>query len=227
MARDADWLDVRYAPGASMAAHGHERPFFTAVLDGSCEETRGRETLQLRSGSLRLHAAGDVHAVRFGPRGARVLRVEVDVDVPRSCLIDPARAAPLVRRMLSGERGVVEALIAALDEPRAVRPPQWLRRVAEWIEEEHGAPLALRELAARAGVHPVTLAREFRRCYGVTAGEHLRAVRVRAACAALRHTDAPLAEVALSSGFADQPHFARTFARATGTTPSRFRARFR
>jgi AraC family transcriptional regulator len=39
----------------------------------------------------------------------------------------------------------------------------------------------------------------------------------------LAETDAPLAEIALAAGFADQSHFSNVFRRETGLSPSAFR----
>jgi len=43
------------------------------------------------------------------------------------------------------------------------------------------------------------------------------------ACQELTAGDAPLAEVALRAGFADQSHFTREFRRHVGVTPAAFR----
>ena len=77
-------------------------------------------------------------------------------------------------------------------------------------------------IAAASGVHSVTLARGFRRAYGCTLGEYIRR-RIERAIEKLRTSSAPLAEIALANGFADQSHFSNLFRRYTGVTPSRFR----
>ena len=73
------------------------------------------------------------------------------------------------------------------------------------------------------GVHPVTLARGFRKAYGCSVGAYLRWLRVARAARRLAETEAPLAEVALAAGFADQSHFSNVFRRETGLSPSQFR----
>jgi AraC family transcriptional regulator len=63
----------------------------------------------------------------------------------------------------------------------------------------------------------------FRRVYQRTIGEYLRALRVRHAADMLRRTDMPLAQAAVTLGFADQAHFTRIFGEVVGMTPSAFR----
>jgi len=80
------------------------------------------------------------------------------------------------------------------------------------------------DLAKIAGVHPVHFARTFRRVYGCTISDYVRGLRVARAMLLLRGT-APLDEIALAIGFADQSHFCREFKRVAGVTPGEFRSR--
>jgi AraC-like DNA-binding protein len=63
----------------------------------------------------------------------------------------------------------------------------------------------------------------FRQIHGCTVGEYVRKLRINAACHDLNDSEIPLAEVALTSGFADQSHFSRVFKRQVGMTPGAFR----
>jgi AraC family transcriptional regulator len=73
-------------------------------------------------------------------------------------------------------------------------------------------------------VHPVHLAREFRRFEHCTIGEYVRRLRIEQACRRLTHSTDPIAAIAAEAGFADQSHFARTFKRVVGMSPVQFRA---
>jgi AraC family transcriptional regulator len=117
----------------------------------------------------------------------------------------------------------------ALLEGRSVsdtgrRFPQWLERVRNILEQRFAEPYKLSEIAAEAGVHPVHLAREFRKYYGTSVGEYLRRVRIEYACRELIGSNAAVTNIAFAAGFADQSHFSRTFKRLCGTTPGRYRA---
>ena len=101
--------------------------------------------------------------------------------------------------------------------------PRWFHRVKERLHEDFREPLRMRDLARDAGVHPVHLARVFRKLENRTPGDYQQRLQVRAACELLRNPEWPLAVIAAECGFADQSHFTRVFRRMAGTTPARFR----
>jgi len=103
------------------------------------------------------------------------------------------------------------------------RPPEWLRAAREDLATRVDEPLRLGALAARAGVHPVHLARAFQRFYGRTPGAFLRERRLAAATLLLRDTGLPIVEIALRTGFADQSHFTRRFTQVHGVAPAAWR----
>jgi AraC family transcriptional regulator len=168
-------------------------------------------------------------------------------DVARAGLEDAAPDRPCI---LSGDRRAARALnellaIAASgpagnEPPRlgvrrlwrclesegrreAPARPSWLTEVHERVRREGATRYGLQRLARGVGVHPVYLARVFRRHYGVTIGVLRRRQRVERALARLRTENTPLAEIALDLGYADQSHFCRELKRETGWTPGRFR----
>ena len=59
---------------------------------------------------------------------------------------------------------------------------------------------------------------------GVTPHQYLLRVRLRHAARLLAEETRPVTEVALDVGFADLSNFVRSFRRAAGVSPSRFRA---
>ena len=83
----------------------------------------------------------------------------------------------------------------------------------------------MRSLAKEAGVHPVHVARVFRRQHGTTVAGYVRKLRVAWAQEELLRPGATTVEVALAAGFADQSHFARVFRRVVGLTPGQWRRR--
>lgn len=101
--------------------------------------------------------------------------------------------------------------------------PRWFVRVKERLHDEFRNRLRMRDLAHDAGVHPVHLARVFRRFEGRSLGDYQQRLQVRAACDLLRDPEWPLAAIAAECGFSDQSHFTRVFRRMAGTTPARFR----
>jgi AraC family transcriptional regulator len=104
------------------------------------------------------------------------------------------------------------------------RPPRWLEQTKEMLHESFLEPLTLSGIAETVGVHPVYLASVFRRYYRCSVGEYKRRLQVEFACGEIASTAAPLSQIALAAGYADQAHFSRTFKRFTGMTPTEYRA---
>ncbi|MHC5538136.1 helix-turn-helix domain-containing protein, partial [Singulisphaera rosea] len=106
-------------------------------------------------------------------------------------------------------------------------PPRWLRGARDLLHDRFAEMVSFDEIATAIGIHPVHLARTFRRYYGCTPGEYLRRLRVEFACQKLATTSTPLIEIALAAGFSDQSHFTRTFRLQMRMTPGEFRRHFR
>ncbi len=100
---------------------------------------------------------------------------------------------------------------------------RWLHQALELINDCFADDLAVADVADRVGVHPIHLARTFRRHFRCTPGEFLRFRRLEKAAEALASTARPLAEVALASGFADQSHSTKAFVRGFGLPPGEYR----
>jgi AraC family transcriptional regulator len=123
--------------------------------------------------------------------------------------------------------GLVLELVAGLARASASsrsREPSWLDRVEEFLRAGFDAPLSLAAVAAHAGVHPVHLARTYRRHRHRTIGDRIRELRVEHACRLLATTCDSIADIAHRCGFVDQSHLARLMRQRLGITPTRYRA---
>jgi len=135
------------------------------------------------------------------------------VGVEEAALIFVAKAA----EMVSGKR--VPVAMKAKDRRRAVA-------AALWIEQNAAEPVGLEGAAREAGLSPFHFLRLFTRVIGVTPHQYLLRTRLRRAAKLLARERLPVTEVALESGFADLSNFVRTFHRAAGMSPRRFRKNF-
>ena len=116
---------------------------------------------------------------------------------------------------------------AAAAAARAERPvPLWLQLALVFIEQHFAEPLSLAAVARTVGVHPVHLARTFRRVHQTTIAAHVRQLRIDFARRELAGSTA-LSEIAFAAGFCDQSHFSRCFKQHTGLTPAEYRASLR
>lgn len=142
---------------------------------------------------------------------------------------------------------VLPGRVAALeDRLHGVPSPEARVRVAvRWLRARLGAPqdpgvrwlvdriaarngrVRIRDLQERAGLHRTTLTERFREQVGVTPKRFARIARFRRALDLVRADEVPLVEVALSSGYYDQPHLNREFREMSGFSPSGYRGRIR
>jgi len=98
-----------------------------------------------------------------------------------------------------------------------------LRRVRDQLTETCDAGLSMADLERAHGLDRFTLARQFRRAYGVSPSRFVTLRRLDRAKRAIAD-GMPLAEASVTAGFADQAHMTRQFRAAFGTTPGRWRA---
>jgi AraC-like DNA-binding protein len=108
------------------------------------------------------------------------------------------------------------AAATARDRRRAVE-------TALWIEAHSHRPIELEDAAAQAGISPFHFLRLFTGVLGVTPHQYLVRSRLRHAARLLADDDRPVTDVAYDVGFGDLSNFVRTFHRAAGVSPSRFR----
>jgi len=106
-------------------------------------------------------------------------------------------------------------------------PPGALRRVREHIDAHLDQKIRVTDLARIAGLSTPHFSRAFKRGLGVAPQQYAVRKRIEKATRLLRDTDLKLSEIAQAAGFADQSHFAKCFARITGTSPSAFRRALR
>ena len=112
------------------------------------------------------------------------------------------------------------------DAPALSRPgpvPAALSAALAYIDDHLDQPLRIPDLAARAGLSPFRFDQRVRALFGLSAGQYLSRLRIGRACDRLRHTEAPLSELALECGYADQAAFTRQFRKSVGLTPGAYR----
>lgn len=105
---------------------------------------------------------------------------------------------------------------AARERRRAVE-------TALWLDENAHEPIDLDAAAAQAGLSPFHFLRLFSRAVGVTPHQYLLRCRLRRAARLLAEDARPVTDVAYDVGFGDLSNFVRTFRRAAGVSPRRFR----
>ena len=142
-------------------------------------------------------------------QGAAEGRASIGLD--EACLLLVERTVAVAAGRPCDERSA-----SARDRGRAVR-------AALWIEGRADQPLSLTAVAREAAVSPFHFLRVFRAVVGVTPHQYLIRSRLRRAARLLLEGDRPVTAVALDVGFSDLSNFVRTFRRAAGVSPRRYR----
>jgi AraC family transcriptional regulator len=246
--------ETRYLPKTKLPRHSHESHYFCLVLRGSYRESYDRKLRSCEPSMMLYHPAGEVHAQSLDKSPVDLFRVEVNptrLQYPNhpdltitGCDLRRGPQVALAHKLYCEFRepdavshlaieGIGLELIASVarDFQRSQtllnQPPRWLMQAQDLIKSRYLEQLSLGDIARIVGVHPVTLAREFRRHYHCTVGEWVRRERIEFACRELVKRNACVAAVASAAGFYDQSHFARTFKKLTGMSPSQYRLNFR
>jgi AraC-like DNA-binding protein len=117
--------------------------------------------------------------------------------------------------VVSGRREKSPAA-SARDRRRAVE-------TALWLDAHSHQEIDLEQTAAQAGISPFHFLRLFSGVLGVTPHQYLVRSRLRHAARLLADDDISITDIAYDVGFGDLSNFVRTFHRAAGISPLRFR----
>jgi AraC-like DNA-binding protein len=101
--------------------------------------------------------------------------------------------------------------------------PWQVKRACEKLESDLGGKLSLQRIAAEFDLSVSHFSRAFRISTGLPPHQWLLRQRVKAAQQLMTVRDLPLAEIAISAGFANQSHFTRVFSAAVGVSPGVWR----
>ncbi|MGK9236362.1 AraC family transcriptional regulator [Inquilinus limosus] len=117
-------------------------------------------------------------------------------------------------------------LVAGRQRRRAEPAARDRRRAVEaalWIDANADQPIGLDGAARTAGLSPFHFLRVFAASLGVTPHQYLLRARLRRAARLLAEEARPVTEIAYEVGFGDLSNFVRSFHRAAGVSPQRFR----
>jgi AraC-like DNA-binding protein len=236
----------RYAAGLRVAAHAHDAPLLSLVLQGTATEEIGSRSRELGADCLLYTPSYATHAHRFLTQN-RWLNVQFTAGwfarvgagegiLPTAPQLVRGTAANWASRLaaelrepdavsplaIEGALLLLVAELSRLPELGERRRPRWLSVVEEAIEASVAEPPTVADLAALAGVHPSHLLRTFRRHHGTTVANYARRRRIERARAEIATSTRPLSMIALDAGFSDQSHFTRVFRAAFGETPGQY-----
>lgn len=150
-------------------------------------------------------------------------------------------ALKLIRAMRNKEKGFeLEAVSAisglfatVLKNGLLLNSEETSRRFAErllpfenavsYIENNFARPVALEELAKKAGMSRKYFSEYFKKISGKSPMEYINSYRIERACEMLQYTDLSVTRIALDCGFNDLSYFIKTFKYQKNATPSHYR----
>jgi AraC family transcriptional regulator len=107
------------------------------------------------------------------------------------------------------------------------RPNRALQRVLDRMKAEFATDLDLRTLSAESGYGRTQFLRMFRTATGCSPHQWLTRFRMEQAKTMLKETSRSVIDIALTCGFSTHAHFANTFRKIVGATPSGYRRELR
>lgn len=239
-------LDTTYPEHLTSPFHCDGSPRISIVLQGTLMEEAHNQEVFASAASVVVKPADVQHRNAFGPGGARLLSLLLPPDLVHAghqlanadLQFDVwqwhhagtvgASALQLVRSIGKTPDDAEDdlwsflATLAPADDTSHAAP-DWVLRAKEHLDDVLVASPSVDALASEAGVHPVSLARAFRRVFGCSPSAYRRHRRVRAAADLLASTRQPAAEIAFETGFSDQSHMCREVRDELGLTPSQLR----
>lgn len=239
-----------YASWLRQTRHAHDETTVSLVVTGSLRESVGSADVVASPFSIVVKPRGTEHSNKFGEM---VRMVQIGIPAAEATQYElwdrglgewrwQHHGATAVRAFLGLFRtmrasspdvradhveaaaiDVLAAVNASIESTPIGAPPAWLAAMREEIDDTLDAR-SVGALANAANVHPVYLARQFRRWYGCSITEYRRSRRAQRAAAIMAGCGRTLARVSHDAEFADQAHMCRVFRTETGMTPGAFRA---
>lgn len=199
------------------------------LLDGRRATTHWAECDRLGNHYAGITVDADAIYVRDGNVWTSA-GVTAGIDLAMALVADDhgRKAAAVVARQLvvylqrSGGQAQYSALLAGQAADTAP-----VRDLLSWLPDHLTNDLSVAALARQINLSERQFTRIFKSEVGVTAADHVEAVRLDSACRLLETTNRTIAQIAKTCGFGTPETMHRTFRRRLNTTPGDYRHHFR
>lgn len=231
-------VEVFFTPPNTRAPfHVHEEVTVVVPLSGLFVENTMKTSIRGKPGAAIVETPESPHENIYSPLGGTNLRLRISTELEKLVSFEPhARAVHVPTYEVA--RGMAEHL----SDPDPLRLEcagleilGFVNNGPEWIPR--GRPAFLRDVVADlranlclergiaaiardASISPVRLVRSFRKVYGVSLARFMRVLQMQRALSLLSDPGISISAVAAETGFSDQSHMTRAFARTYGLTPA-------
>lgn len=242
-----EFAEEHYYRAVDYPEHEHEQAYFMLTDNCVYRERLGRKTFYHPPNTVLWRPAAISHADGMAQKNGRSFSVYIKNEllekfsdygkVPAEFSEKNSRLVVLAHRLRNEFRNwtrgsdlIAEGLVLEMlgyatrrSLQSEKKPPAWMIRIVDKLESEFLETHTNLKLAEEAGIHPVHLARTFRKYNGKSVGTFLKQKRVQHAMQLIMQQDLSLADIASASGFQDQSQFTRAFKDIAGITPGVFR----
>jgi AraC-like DNA-binding protein len=214
-------LPSRLEPAAEMSRHRHVAAYATLVLSGGYEEAGDAGRFRVSEGDVLIHSPFSAHRDAISRTGAIVLDLPLPFDgrdwASRGRIADPDA---LVRSAAWNASEAATELLLQIEPHTSAETdlPDILAR--DLVSDPQ---LAIGAWAEQQNVSRETVWRHFTSAYGADIATFRGEARARNAWRLIVRSPAPLAEIAATTGFSDQPHMSRAIKALTGRPPGAWR----
>ncbi len=117
--------------------------------------------------------------------------------------------------------------IYASSRQRRFHSDKDIMEVQSFLEKHLQSKVTISDVAARHNMTERTLTRRFKKACNTTPGQYLQSLRIEQARKLLETSNTPLESLISAVGYEDLSSFTRLFKKATGMSPSQYRAKFK
>jgi AraC-like DNA-binding protein len=235
------FVEVFFTPPNTRAPfHVHEEATVVVPLSGLFVENTLKTSIRGEPGVVIVETPDSPHEDIYGPLGGTNLRLRMSTELENLVSFEPHAQAghvPIyeVARRMAEHVGDPDPLLlecAGLEILGFVKNgPGWaprgrrayLRDVIADVRANICSERGIAEIARSANVSPIRLVRSFRKAYGISLARFMRVSQLQRALSLLCDPMLPISAVAAETGFSDQSHMTRAFARIYGLTPAALR----
>jgi transcriptional regulator GlxA family with amidase domain len=229
----ADWIRQRHADGSLICSvcTGSVLLADAGLLDGLEATThwsmaglfaRYFPSVRLRPERI-LVPAGPEHRVITSGGASSWEELALNI-VARFC--GQEEAIRMAKVFLFGDRSEGQLPYMALGRPRR-HDDAIIADAQAWIADHYATASPVARMVDRSGLAERTFKRRFRAATGYAPVEYVQALRIEEAKQLLETSDEATDAIALAIGYEDPTFFRRLFKRSTGTTPARYRRRYK